>query len=289
MLEVEIEGKRGKRLARDRAGTRLFAGLDAQGRLDEQAMNATVTAVARMARGARERGAEEVLLFATSATRDASNKEVFASRLREEAQVELTVCSGEEEAALSFLGATGRGRCGVIDIGGGSTEVVVGEGDALEQVFSCQMGAVRLFRAYPITCTGDMRAVEQEATRILREMRAKQADVLLPDNWYGTGGTFTALGAMVRNVPWTDRTYMHGTVVTLADVERLGQQLAGLTLEERRQLVSLQPNRADIVVHGICILKACMDEMRISQIVVSEYGNLDGYVKKHYQLTDGLW
>lgn len=289
MLTAKVEGKRGERVRRDRDGTRLFAGLGERGMLDPEAMAKTVASVRRMAEEARADGAAEVLLFATSATRDAQNKEEFARLLREEAGVELTVCSGEEEAALSFLGATGGGRCGVIDIGGGSTEVVVGEETTLSCAFSCQMGAVRLFREMPIASSADLPAVQAAAAALLEEKLAQYPALDLPERWYGTGGTFTTLGAMVRGVHWTDRTNMHGTMLPLARVEALAAQLADLPVDERLKLPGLQPNRADIVVHGICILIACMKRLGIEEIRVSEYGNLDGYVKRYYGLTEGLW
>ena len=94
MLLVETEGSTFRRLRRDREGTRLFAGLDQSGNLSQSAMDATIAAVARMAREAREDGAEQVHLFATSATRDAANQAEFAARLLAEAQVELEICSG---------------------------------------------------------------------------------------------------------------------------------------------------------------------------------------------------
>ena len=289
MLVTQVEGKKGQRIRRDRAGTRLFAGLDAEGRLDCAAMEKTVDAVSAMAASARAEGAAEVRLFATSATRDAANKEEFAELLRERAGVELTVCTGEEEASLSFLGATGGGYCGVIDIGGGSTEVVVGDEERTACSFSCQMGAVRLFREVPIRSSADVEAVATRATALLEEKLNQYPELEMPARWFGTGGTFTSLAAIVRGIHWTERPYMHGTVLTLEKVEETARRLADMSVEERLQIPGLQPNRADIVVHGVCILIACMRRMRISELSVSEYGNLDGYVKRYYGLTDGLY
>lgn len=284
MLVAQVEGNRARRLWRDRAGTRLFAGLDQQRRLSDGAMDATLAAVSRMAGEARARGAEEVLLFATSATRDASNQAAFARRLREEAAVELEICSGDKEAALSFLGATDGEYCGVIDIGGGSTEVVVGQGKDLVCAFSCQMGAVRLFQRQPILSHSDLPLVEAMAADILEDKLRRHPTLRLPDKWIGTGGTFTTLAAMVKGIRWTDRTYMHGTVLTLQQVEDKARLLSDMSMEERLRLPGLQPHRADIVVHGICILSACMKRLGAETITVSEYGNLDGYLKDRYGL-----
>ena len=285
MLMAQLEGNTGRRLRRDRTGTRLFAGLDDKRRLTQEAMDATIQAVYRMAEAARMQGADQIRLFATSATRDAANQAEFALRLQEETGLKLEICSGDEEAALSFLGATSGGYCGVIDIGGGSTEIVVGEGRQIRCAFSCQMGAVRLSRSVPLNSHGDIPAVEMVAADILEEKMREHPTLTLPEKWVGTGGTFTTLAAMVRGVHWTERTYMHGTVLSLADIEKQARLLAGMTVEQRKEIPGLQPNRADIVVHGICILIAVMKRLDIEEITVSEYGNLDGYVKDRWEIA----
>ncbi len=272
------------RISRDREGTRLFAGLDEKKCLSQASMEASCAAVKKMAQDARAQGAEEVRLFATSATRDASNRAFFAQLLHEQTGLQLEICSGDEEAALSFLGATDGGDSGVIDIGGGSTEIIVGNGLNIRCAFSCQMGAVRLFQRIPIRDHGDLEAVEQVAADILEEQLLEYPALTMPSHWRGTGGTFTTLAAMVKGIYWSDRTYMHGTVLRPEDVQRLERSLADMTLEERKRLPGLQPNRADIVVHGICILRAIMQRMRIQEITVSEYGNLDGYFKREYMM-----
>lgn len=282
MLVAETMNGDIHRIGREREGTRLFAGLDDQKRLSQASMEASCVAVKKMAEDARAQGVEEVRLFATSATRDASNRSAFAQLLQEQTGLRLEICSGDEEAALSFLGATDGGDAGVIDIGGGSTEIIVGNGLNIYCAFSCQMGAVRLYQRIPIRDHGDLEAVEQVATDILEEKLLEYPALTLPSNWRGTGGTFTTLAAMVKGIYWSDRTYMHGTVLRPEDVYRLERKLADMTLEERKRLPGLQPNRADIVVHGICILRAVMQRLHIEEITVSEYGNLDGYFKREY-------
>ena len=271
-----------RRIRRDREGTRLFAGLSAQRCLSSGAMESTAAAVSRMAADARAAGAERIHLFATSATRDAANQAEFAALIAERAGLEMEICPGEREAALSFLGAAGRGDCGVIDIGGGSTEVIVGVGTSLRCALSCQMGAVRLAGQYSIRDHGDLSYVEEAARSILLAGLESHPTLSMPEKWYGTGGTFTTLAAIVRQVHWTERTYMHGTVLTLRQVEQTARSLADMSLELRRKLPGLQPNRADIIVNGMCILLACMRTLGIEEITVSEYGNLEGYVRSVY-------
>lgn len=287
MLQAEIQSGDYKRLGMDREPTRLFAGLDAQGNLTAESMEKTAGVVKDFAARARGRGCEEVHVFATSASRDARNGRVFLDMLRQGAGTEPVIITGEEEGILSFLGATrvvpDAPRCGVMDIGGGSTELVIGQETEIETAVSCQMGAVRLFRQFPIHSKEDMAAVESEAKRILTEklQEAPGAWKQAPSVWVGTGGTFTVLGAMVRGLDWKDRANMHGTRIEREKAREIGRKLADLPLPERLKLRGLQPARADIVVHGICILLAVMDYLDISQIIVSECGNLDGYIRKY--------
>ena len=272
------------RLYRDREGTRLFAGLDSRGMLQEESILKTADAVARMAETARRHDVDELGVFATSAARDAANGQAFLQAIESAAGTVPEILSGEEEAALSFIGASRAVKdgcfCGVVDIGGGSTEIVTGCGDEIRSAFSCQMGAVRLFRELPIAGKKDMIPVEREAAAILRKKTEETGPFPRPEVWVGTGGTFTTLAAMVRGIPWTDRTSMHGTRVSLEEIREIGEKLADMSMEERLRLPGLQPGRADIVVHGICILLAVMESFGMEQITVSEWGNMDGYLWK---------
>ena len=286
MLVASVAAGEIHRLRRAREGTRLFAGLDEGRNLSAEAMAKSCAAVKSMADSARAEGIENIHLFATSATRDAANQADFSALLLRETGLTLEICSGETEAALSFFGATDGGDSGVIDIGGGSTEIIVGNGMDVRCGFSCQMGAVRLAGRLPIRDHGDLPAVQQVAADILEESLHLHPALALPSAWRGTGGTFTTLAAMMKGIHWTDRTYMHGTVLTKDFIQRIARDLADMPVEERKLLPGLQPNRADIIVHGICILLAVMDRLGIETITVSEYGNLDGYVKWRY-LGDG--
>ena len=265
-----------ERLYRGREGTRLFAGLDSNGMLKEESILKTAEAVRRMAEAAREKGTGDLSVFATSAARDAVNGKNFMDAIEQAAGIAPIILTGEEEARLSFFGASRAVKdecfCGVIDIGGGSTEIVTGCGDDIESAFSCQMGAVRLFRELPVGCVEDMAPVVKAAGEILEKKLEENGGIRIPETWIGTGGTFTTMAAMVKEIPWTR--------VTMEEIRQIGEKLAGMPLEERIRLPGLQPGRADIVVHGICILLAVMDQFGIQTITVSEWGNLDGFLWK---------
>ena len=285
-LVVETTGNTFVRCWRGREGTRLFAGLDGAGNLSMESIRRTAEAAGRLATEARRLGAEEVDVFATSAARDAANGAFFIREIARQTGAEPVIISGEEEARLSFLGASeaaGPGRCGVIDIGGGSTEIVTGTGEDIDCAFSCQMGAVRLYQSIQLESRSDMAIAEKAATEILSEKMAETEGFRCPDVWVGTGGTFTTLAAMVKKVPWTDRTSMHGVRIARKEIREIGGELAEMTLEERKKLPGLQPGRADIVVHGICILLAVMNHLGIPEIIISERGNMDGYLRRKLQ------
>ena len=284
-LLAEVGGSGFDRLWRDREGTRLFAGLDAAGNLNRDSMDKTISAVRRMASETRQQGAEKLAIFATSAARDASNGREFMSAVEREAGAPVRIVSGEEEAELSFLGASAAvaaERCGMIDIGGGSTEIAIGTPKGIECAFSCQMGAVRLYRRLLLERKEDMEPVEKAAGEILDEHLREYPELEIPDTWVGTGGTFTTLAAMVLGQPWTDRTNVQGIAITGGEIRDIGEMLAGMKIEERKQLPGMQPSRADIVVHGICILLGVMERLGIGRIIVSEWGNLDGYIRKYF-------
>lgn len=284
-LLADVSGDDFRRLRRDREGTRLFAGLDADGNLNRDSMDKTVSAVRRMAAEARQNGATALAIFATSAARDAANGQAFMMTVERETGEPLRIISGEEEAELSFLGASAAAdaeRCGMIDIGGGSTEIAIGTRTGIECAFSCQMGAVRLYRRLRIDRKEDMKPVEIAAAEILNDHLKEYPELELPEAWVGTGGTFTTLAAMALGQPWTDRTHVHGATITTAEIRDIGETLAGMKVEDRIHLQGLQPSRADIVVHGICILLGVLERLGRDRIIVSEWGNLDGYFRKYY-------
>jgi len=282
MLVADVQGGKLHQVLRDREGTRLFSGLDENGNLNRESMTLTISAVRVMQQKAMTINVKTIHLFATSAVRDAGNQQEFSSLIQDETGLVLEICSGESEAALSFLGSTFGERSGVIDIGGGSTEYVIGSGTVIECGVSLQMGAVRLFRLYPIHSSADVPRVLHAAKKILLEGIGPILSVGLPKAWVGVGGTFTALAGILMDIPWTDKKQIHGYILTQDQVESWLYRLADMSLEQRLKLPGLQPQRADIMAHGTAILAASMQQLKISSMHVSEFGNLDGYLKQKY-------
>jgi exopolyphosphatase/guanosine-5'-triphosphate,3'-diphosphate pyrophosphatase len=288
MLVADVQGGRLLEVLRDREGTRLFGGLNENGNLSRESMNHTLSAVRQMQQKAMVLNAQALHLFATSAVRDAGNQQEFSSLIRNETGLELEICSGESEAALSFLGSTFGERSGVIDIGGGSTEYVIGCGTNIECGVSLQMGAVRLYRLYPIHSAKDLPRVLDAARAILHDGIGPLKKVGLPQSWVGVGGTSTALAGIIKGISWTEKTKLHGFCLKKEQVEEWLCRLADMSLAERLKLPGLQPQRADIMVHGTAILAESIRQLGIESIEVSEFGNLDGYLKQKYMSGESL-
>ena len=263
--------------------TRLGQGVDATGRLDPDAIARTVD-VLRDYRAVIDRcGATRVRMAATSASRDAANREEFFSAAREVLGVEPELLSGMEEGRLSFRGATAdldpeRGPFLVFDIGGGSTEFVWGTHDA-EQVVSIDVGCVRTTEAWlhhdPPTAEELSQAIsviDIHLDDVLREMpQAPEAATFV-----GLAGTVTNVAAVEIGLAEWSRDAIHHFVLTKAAAEDVFRTLATEALADRRHNPGLEPQRADVIVGGACVLVAVMRRFGMVECLVSENDILDG-------------
>lgn len=266
---------------RERRGTRLFAGL-VDGALTEESIRSSVEAVGQLALLARADGAAEVFVFATSAVRDARNAEVFTARAEAAAGAKVEIVSGEEEAILSFFGANEGGSCGVIDIGGGSTEFTLGDGSDILGAVSLQIGAVRMQAQQPILSVSDYEETVLRCRRII----ARDAKAMLAHppraQWVGVGGTMTTLGAMERRVPLFDQDTCEGMHMRYEQVCAWGRKISAMSMDARRHVEGLMAHRADIIPSGIAILEAAMVSFSMPDLILSAHGNMDGYLKQKF-------
>lgn len=281
MLIADIEQGQLKRIGRYREGMRVFAALDENRCISAEMIQKACDSVAAFQNEAKAQMTRQIHLFATSAVRDAANQAELTEALFKATGLETDICSGDREAHLSFWGVAGSDKTGVIDIGGGSTEIVIGQKRDVYVSNSLQMGAVRLYREMPMSSTDDAERVTDCAKELLLPVLA-QYQAHHPALWVGVGGTFTTIAALVQQIPWNQRQNIHGYPLERQAVEKALCQLAPMPLEERCQLPWIQPQRADIVTHGIAILLACMQMLDIDVIRVSECGNLEGYLKEKY-------
>ncbi|MEP7060101.1 MAG: DUF501 domain-containing protein [Actinomycetota bacterium] len=271
-------------LARDMLITRLGQGVDRTGALDPDALARTAMVLGRYGRRAGALGAGTVRVTATSAVRDAENRDAFAHIVRAQTGATLEVIDGEREAALSFLGATqgldpALGPFCVMDIGGGSTELVTGaEPGAAEHAVSTQLGSVRqterVAPSDPPT-PEDIAAIERDANAALDAVEPtvpiREARTLV-----SCAGTATTMLAVHLGLERYDPDLIHRQWFSLQDAEATLLTLARMTNEERAALPVMVPGRGDVIVAGAVILVAAMQRFGFYRTLVSETDILDG-------------
>jgi exopolyphosphatase/guanosine-5'-triphosphate,3'-diphosphate pyrophosphatase len=270
-----------------KAMPRLGKGVDRTGSLADDSMDAALSALARMATLARQMRAERIDAVATSAVRDAANGGAFLERVRDETGLRVRLLTGEEEARLSFRSALahfelGVGRTVVMDIGGGSLELVLAADGLLDRLESFPFGAIRATEQFLADLPRGGARAEQALRQLRRAVRWAVRDRLPVKEWrgariIGSGGTFTNLAGMVnaRSGLQAARN-RHGTVVPRIDLTRVLDALATHTHEERAATPGLNPARADIIVAGLAVAAEVMSIFESRELLVSGYGIREG-------------
>jgi len=263
---------------------RLARGLSSTGLLAMESVERALESLGRMVQAAERRGASRVALVATAAVRDAANGGQFAERVKKEIGIPLEVIDGETEARLAFLSVSehfpiGRGRAVVADIGGGSLELVLAVGGLVDRVVSLPFGAVRLTEQY-------LTGAEHEVTGIRRlrnAVRQKLRRAIPGREWaaaklFGSGGTFTNLARVsaARERGRIPPGGVHGASVSSAELQRILEWLASLSVEERRAVTGLNPERADIIVAGLAVAAEVLDRFDAPKVTVSAFGLREG-------------
>lgn len=258
-------------LYRDRENTRLGKGLyDNKNILCDDRMLASANAVAGFVAHARVNFADKTVCIATSAVRDASNKYIFASMLKNIADVELRILSGNEEAFLGFNGALGNCKDNntiLIDIGGGSTEIVerTPNGEIKGNSFNC--GCVRSAETF---------GEDYSAARAFVEKTLKipeNKNVLL------VGGTASTLAMIYKKLPKYDESKLHMTVIPSEYIAKLKDQILAMSRSEREKLCFFDPKRADILPFGLIILSHIIAVSKSEYVITSEEGLMHGIIR----------
>lgn len=261
---------------------RLGQGVDRTGRLDPAAIERTRVALAEYAGRIRESGAGRVRMVATSATRDAANRAEFATMVDETLGQPAEVITGAEEAALSFAGATeGLASTGapylVVDIGGGSTEFVLGDA-AAHASRSVDIGCVRMTERH----LTDDPPTRQQISAARADIRAgiDAAGEVVPirsaATLIGVAGTVTTVAAIALGLPEYDAAAIHGSRISADQVRDTSARLLTMTHDERAALPVMHPGRVDVIGAGSLILAEIVDATGAGEVVVSEHDILDG-------------
>lgn len=262
---------------------RLAAGVARTGRLDDIAMERAIQALRRMKEVADRRAVKRIRAVATSAVREADNGREFVKRVKRETGITLEVIDGEAEAALSYRSVAHHfsladDRALIVDIGGGSLELIGAVDGLVELTASLPLGAVRL---HEIWLTGD-RSPAKEVAALRKWVRKRLKKAFPRREWLhstiiGSGGTFTNLGRMVRVRRGFDvGDAVHGETVSTGEVEQMLEWLANLPAAERAQVPGLNPQRSDIILAGLAVTAELLDLVEGRNVTVSAYGLREG-------------
>jgi exopolyphosphatase / guanosine-5'-triphosphate,3'-diphosphate pyrophosphatase len=256
--------------------TRLGEGLEKTGEISSDAMERTVAAIAAMAAEAKANGVAAIAAVGTMGMRTARNSQQFIDAVEQRCGVRIEVIPGQEEGRLAYLAVKSglglaEGSLVIFDTGGGSTQFTFGHGVQVDEQFSLNVGAVRFTERYglggavsPEQLQAALAAIASEFTRI--DNRPS------PDALVGMGGAITNIAAVKHGLAKYDPNIIQGSVLERSEIERQIEMYRSRSLEERRQIVGLQPKRADVILAGACIVKTVMDKVRKDRLSVSDRG-----------------
>ncbi|TDD15577.1 exopolyphosphatase [Kribbella turkmenica] len=259
---------------------RLGQGVDASGAFAPEALERVFAASADFAEAISAAGATRVRFVATSAARDVGNRDEFFAGIRERFGVEPDIISGAEEAELSFRGATQAlgipGPYLVADIGGGSTELVLGDAVGVRAAESLDIGSVRLTERHVTsdpTAPDELAAISKDVDALLDTTTVPigQARALV-----GVAGTVTTVAAVALRLPEYDRTQVHHARIRGPVLRDTTDWLTNSTRAERSAVRSIHPGRVDVIGAGALILQRLYDRMAVEEVLVSEHDILDG-------------
>jgi exopolyphosphatase / guanosine-5'-triphosphate,3'-diphosphate pyrophosphatase len=280
LLVADVVGREVEKVERRSTVTRLGRGVDLSGRLSAEAVEETSAAIGGYLEAARELEVVLVEAIATSAVRDAANGGAFVAELRERFALSARVLDGEEEARLTYLGASSeeepRVPTLVIDIGGGSTELIIGREDEIAFHTSLQAGVVRHSERHIASDPPTAAELEALAGDVRGLIETASAEAPDPEAGIAVAGTPTSLAAIELELEPYDPERVHDHVLGLRSIQRMLSRLASVPHAERTGIAGLHPDRAPTIVAGVVILVEAMRAFGLEQVTVSEHDILYG-------------
>ena len=258
--------------------TRIGQGVDQDGYITNEALERNLKALKEFSDKCNEEKCEKVYCMGTSALRDSKNGQDFINEAKKLTNIDVKIICGEEESNLGFMGVL-EGTEGdkkedilVIDIGGGSTEFVVGNEEGIKFCKSENVGALRMTEKFITTDP----ISDEEFSSMTNFIEDTISSTINKSKLIGIGGAITSLSAMNQQLEVYSMEKVHNSVVTKKDLEKILQNLKIMTLNDKKALKGLQPKRADIIPAGVKILHIVMEKLEIEKIMISEYDNLEG-------------
>lgn len=265
-LMISVDGNT---LRKDVLTTRLAEKMGTEKVLQESAIERTVSAVSFFVEKAKIEGADEILIFATAAVRQAVNKQVFLDRVKSLASLSVEVIEGDEEAKLGALGSLNGKDGGIIDVGGASSEVLILKNGQIIYSKSIDVGAVKIFNE----CGQDKDKILQFVKKAVLEYGN------LPyAEFYGIGGTATSIASIDLKMTHYDPKKVQGHLLSIKEIKKMRDMLLDMTLEQKRSLAGLQPDRAEIIAGGVALVYEILRLASVDHLRISEMDNLEGYL-----------
>jgi exopolyphosphatase/guanosine-5'-triphosphate,3'-diphosphate pyrophosphatase len=284
----------------DRAAiTRLGAGVDRTSLIGPDGEERSLVALRNYVQRCRDLEVDEMVVVGTSALRDARNAGDFKTRLARELGLALRVLSGEEEAMYAYLAVQkglfleGKKDVLVVDVGGGSTELIWGKREELHRWASLDFGSVRFTERYlpsdPVReeeCSRLTLTIDQELRRLLADWVADRGFHVFR-TMVGIAGTFTTLAAVEKGLSRYSHSDVHGSHLSRTEVERQIRLFKGKTIAERREIPGLEPQRADVILAGALLIQRIMAFFSIEEVTVSDQGIRYGLLHERLRTFHG--
>jgi exopolyphosphatase/guanosine-5'-triphosphate,3'-diphosphate pyrophosphatase len=256
--------------------TRLGEDLEETGQLNPEPIERTIEAIAAMAEEAKRNGVAAIAAVGTAGLRIAPNAAAFVDSVQARCGVEIEIIPGEEEGRLAYLAAKSglglaRGSLVVFDTGGGSSQFTFGRGERVDERFSVNVGAVRFTERYGLGGVVSEDVLATALTAIAADL-ARLDGRPTPDALVAMGGAVTNLAAVKHALAAYDPDVVQGTELDRAEIDRQIELYRTRALEERRQIVGLQPKRADVILAGACIVRTVMEKLGRESLTVSDRG-----------------
>jgi len=266
--------------------TRLGEGLQDTGSLQPEPLRRTADAIVGMVEEARREGAAEIAAVATAGMRLAGNSAELVEAVRARCGVGIEIISGEEEARLAYLAATAALDVGaeslvVFDTGGGSTEFTFGRADRVEERFSVDVGAARYTERFGLDGLVSDEGIAQALHAIAADLTRLDGRER-PAALVGMGGALTNLAAVRHELATYDPAVVQGTVLDRKEIDRQIDLYRSRSPEQRREIVGLQPQRAEVILAGACIVRTVLDKLRRDELTVSDRGLRHGLLVERF-------
>ena len=250
--------------------TRLAENMEADNNLQDISMERTACAVSFFVNMAKEQNVDKIYIFATAAVRQAKNKQVFISKVKDLTGITVDVIEGALEAKLGAIGALNSGDGGIIDVGGASSEVLIIKNKKIIYSKSLNIGAVKLFNL----CGQDKEKILDLVKKYVDEYGE------IPQSaFYGIGGTATSIASMDLALKEYDTNLVHGHAISINKILKLRDKLLDMSVEEKRNIVGLQKDRAEVIAGGVALVYEILKRANAQKIIISESDNLEGYLE----------